>query len=589
MDAVNEIKNRADIVELISKYTVLTRSGKTMKGLCPFHSEKHGSFFVYPESGTWHCFGACASGGDIFSFIMKKEGLNFSEALERLAEMYGIALPNRPEVSTNNEHRNELTAVNAAAALYFHNLLLNSPSAVKARTYLEKRGVNSASIEDFQIGYALPDWQALKDYLNDAGYSDDILVRAGLLGQSDSGRLYDRFRHQIIFPISDARGKIAGFGARVLDDSQPKYLNSPETALFSKSGSLYGINLAAQTIRANDAAVIVEGYFDVIISHQFGFRNTVGSMGTAVNEQQVAIIKKLSPNLIIAFDADAAGEAATARCVSFENPLEREIKVVLAPPGKDPDDAIRADPAAWGIALGNARPIVDFVFDLAASGFDLRTARGKAGLAGRLLPVVAEIKDPVRRGHYLAILAGKVGASPSELQYSLHRQDLLRTVGKLSAQPSLESPAGLRSSACEDYLLAILLKYPSIQANQRLPEPECFQSLENQEIFQLLLKYPGVESIGEKLDSYTKARFDLISGIRIDDKNVSLKLQECCRRIEKEYLKNLLMKIQEAIKGNDSEGSADSSPELNEHISAIAGKLAELDAQDAIRRRAPKR
>ncbi len=589
MDAVNEIKNRADIVELISKYTVLTRSGKTMKGLCPFHSEKHGSFFVYPESGTWHCFGACASGGDVFSFIMKKEGLNFSEALERLSETYGVVLPNRSEASTHNEHRNELAAANTAAALYFHDLLLNSPLAAKARAYLAKRGVNAGSIEDFQIGYALPDWQALKDHLNSAGYADDTLVEAGLLGQADSGRLYDRFRHQIIFPISDARGKIAGFGARVLDDSQPKYLNSPETPLFSKSGALYGINLAAQTIRVNDAAIIVEGYFDVIISHQFGFKNTIGSMGTAVNEQQVAIIKKLSPNLIIAFDADAAGEAATARCVSFENLLGREIKVVLAPPGKDPDDAIRANPSAWEISLGNARPIVDFVFDMAASKFDLRTARGKAGLTERLLPVVAEIKDPVRRGHYLAILAGKVGTSPSELQYSLSRQALLRSVGKSAIQPPNESPSALHGNACEDYLLAILLKHPSIIENQRIPDPEIFQSLENKEIIQLLLKYPGVESIRDKLDSFTRTRFDLIAGIRLDEKNVALKFQECCRRLEKEYLRTLLIKIQEAMKGSNSEGSADGSPELTEYISAIAGKLAELDAQDAIRRRAPKR
>ena len=248
----------------------------------------------------------------------------------------------------------------------------------------------------------------------------------------------------------------------MLDNSQPKYLNSPETPLFSKSATLYGINLAASAIRAADAAVIVEGYLDVIISHQYGFTNTVASMGTAINEKQLYILKKLSPNLILALDADAAGEEATARCVPFENLLEKEIRVVVAPAGQDPDDVIKADAEVWRRLLVSATPIVDFVFGRAAEPLNLRTARGKADLAAKLLPVVAEITDPVRRGHYLSLLAGRIGTTTADLQYSLAQLKLPQSSTKASTAAAAvpQGPA----NQLEDYFLAILVLLSEISA-----------------------------------------------------------------------------------------------------------------------------
>jgi DNA primase len=575
MDAVNEIKSRADIVELISQYTTLTRSGKALKGLCPFHSEKHGSFFVYPESGTWHCFGACATGGDAFSFIMKKEGLSFSEALERLAEKYGIPLPTRFQTAPEADHKSELYTINATAAQYFHGLLLNSPSAEKARAYLEKRGVSSKSIADFQLGYALPEWQALKDHLNKAGHTDEVLTEVGLLGRSDSGRLYDRFRDQIIFPIADARGRITGFGARVLDNSQPKYLNSPETQLFSKSSILYGINLAASTIRTADAAVIVEGYLDTIISHQYGFTNTVASMGTAINEKQLNMIKKLSSNLILALDADSAGEEAMVRCVPFENLLEREIRVVLAPPGKDPDEVIKVDSELWRRLIVTAKPIIDFVLDRVADSTDLRTARGKADLAARMLPVIAGITNPVRRSHYLALLAGRVGTTVADLQYSMAQLKLPQPSSK-SVEQSQISPLPFSTNQLEDYFLAILVKHPELMSICTGFQPEFLDTIENREIFTVCSTCNDPVLFKEKLDPAIWDRFESVSAQPIGDNRLADKLGECALRLEEKYLKSAASKIKEILDSESNRGGALELLKYREQGLSLDRSLAEL-------------
>ncbi len=590
MDTVSEIKTRADIVELISLYTTLARSGKSLKGLCPFHSEKHGSFFVYPETQTWHCFGACSTGGDVFSFIMKKEGLTFSEALERLAEKYGITLPSRYTPSPETDRRADLYAINAAAAQYFHDLLLSSPAAEKARTYLEKRGVSAKSIADFQLGYALPEWQALKDHLNNAGYSDETLFEVGLLGRADSGRVYDRFRDQIIFPIADARGKITGFGARVLNDSQPKYLNSPETPLFSKSATLYGINLAATAIRSADAAVIVEGYLDVIISHQYGFTNTVASMGTAINEKSLSILKKLSHNLILALDADAAGEEATARCVPFENLLEREIRVAVAPPGKDPDDVIKADADAWRDLLAAATPIVDFVFDRASVAVDLHTARGKAELASRLLPVIAGIKDPVRRGHYLALLASRVGTTTADLLYSLNQLKLPQPGAQVSASTTTSKPQpAAASSPKEDYLLALLLRHPEYRASCSGVRLEYFNSIENREIFSVCLAAEDPASVRQSLDPAIWDKFDRIMAATFIENRLESGLAECALLLEENYLKSAATKIKEILNAETDLGSSVELLRLKAQGLALDSRLAGLYKRKEERPRSRKR
>ena len=339
MSVIDEIKQKVDIVEVVGQYVQLNKSGRTFRAPCPFHSEKKPSFFVYPEQQTWHCFGACNTGGDVFSFIMKKEGLDFGDAIRLLAEKTGVVLPSRANFEAEDRARDKILQINQTAAQYFHNLLLSSQAAENARQYLNRRGLNDKSISDFQLGYSLPNWESLKQYFLEKGFEENQLFEAGLIIKSpETGKSHDRFRNHLMFPIMDERGRVTGFGARVLDPASegPKYINSPQTRVFDKSGSLFGIHLARSAIREKNLAVMVEGYMDVIIAHQFGFNNVIAPMGVAITERQINQIKKLTRNIALALDPDAAGEEAAMRCISYENSLDAEVKVITLPVGKDP-------------------------------------------------------------------------------------------------------------------------------------------------------------------------------------------------------------------------------------------------------------
>jgi len=313
LSIIDDVKQKTDIVEVISQYVTLKKSGRNFSAPCPFHSERNPSFFVYPERQSWHCFGACNTGGDVLSFVMKKENMDFGEALRLLAARAGIEMPTRVQPDTKKDEKDRIFQINSAAALYFHNLLLNSPGAEYARKYIEQRGLNEKTVSDFQLGYATDSWEGLKEHLK-REYTEKEILEAGLLVESDDGRTHDRFRNRLIFAICDNRGRITGFGARILQDTdrQAKYVNSPQTLVFDKSGTLYGINLAASTIRQKDQVVMVEGYMDVITAHQNGVTNVVASMGTAVTERQLNDLKKLTKNIVLAMDADTAGEGSDA-------------------------------------------------------------------------------------------------------------------------------------------------------------------------------------------------------------------------------------------------------------------------------------
>jgi len=393
MSIIDEIKQRTDIVEVISQYAALTKAGRNFRALCPFHNETRPSFFIYPEQQSWHCFGACNTGGDVFSFIMKRENIDFGETLRLLAQRAGVTIPSRFEPDTKKDERERLYQVNEAAAQYFHNLLLNSQAGERARNYLARRGFSPKTIADFQLGFSLNSWEALKQYLLERSYSERELLAAGLVVATEEGKRYDRFRNRLMFPIKDSQGHTIGFGARALDDSLPKYINSPQTLLFDKSGSLYGINLATPTIRQQNLAVIVEGYMDVITAHQNGFTNVAAAMGTSVTEKQVSALKRLTRNMILALDADAAGDEASLRGIAFENILEAEVRITILPRGKDPDDVIKEDAKTWQQLLDKALPVVDYTFNMVTAELDLATARGKSLAADRLLPIIAEIKN----------------------------------------------------------------------------------------------------------------------------------------------------------------------------------------------------
>jgi len=547
MSTIEEVKQKLDIVEVVGRYVPLTKAGRNFKAACPFHTEKTPSFFVFPERQSWHCFGACGTGGDVFSFVMKQQGLEFGEALRLLADQAGVTVPSRREDATRKDERDRLHATNEAAARFFHDSLLHSPAGESARRYLQGRGFVAATVAEFQLGYSPSGWESLKQHLAERGFTDKEMVDAGLLVETDDGRTRDRFHNRLMFPIRDARGNTTGFGARALDDSMPKYTNSPQTPIFDKSGTVYAVDIAASTIRKEDRAVLVEGYMDTITAHQNGFKNVVAAMGTSVTERQVTILKRLTRNLVLALDADAAGAEAMLRCVEYENILDTEIRILLLPRGKDPDDFIREDPASWPALVDSAVPAIDYAFDRSLAGLDLSKAADKSRASKELLPVISRIGDPIRRDHYLSKLANsteiKYNALEAALRDQVSPQKPRRQTAKTAAMP--QTP--LLSSPLEEYCLSLLLQHPEIKEGDDPILPEYFQNSQNREIFLRWRQTPDLATLAEGIDPVLREQVDSLASRSLLDNQIDKKLADCVLRLREEYLRSLKMKQASAL------------------------------------------
>ena len=549
MSAIDEVKQKTDIASVVSQYVALKKAGRNLVGLCPFHGERNPSFFVYLEQQSWHCFG-CNTGGDVFSFLMKKENLDFGEALRLLAQSAGVTLPSHPGRDEEKEEKERFFKINEAAAQYFQNLLLNSPGGTKARNCIQSRGFTEKTASEFQMGYSLNEWDDLKKHLQERGYTEDELVQVGLMVKSDNGRTYDRFRDKLMFPILDIKGHVIGFGARVLDDSLPKYMNSPQTPAFDKSRNLYGINLSAAAIRQQDTAVIVEGYVDVITAHQNGFNNVVASMGTAVTEAQVSSLKRLSRNLVLALDADAAGEEAMLRAVSYENILESEIRVAILPQGKDPDDVIKEDADNWKKLLSEALPIVDYTINMLTSKLDLDTARDKSLAVKELLPVIAEMKDKVRQAHYIQKLARLVNVEERTIEAELSRLKPVPERKRVSAQAPEKvtyAPRTLLSHRLEEDYLTLLLQHPELKANTEHVLPEYFINSENRVVFVTWNKMTDLVKLRDKLDPALHEHLDVIAGRELPSGHIDEKDVDYRHRLEERYYKKMAEETAERL------------------------------------------
>lgn len=429
MTAVDEIKARLDIVDVVSDTVKLRHSGKNYTGFCPFHANtKTPAFVVFPDSQTWHCFGQCNEGGDIFSFVMKREGWDFQETLHKLADRAGVTLqeftPAQQEQVEENEHLRELLGI---AVTFYQHQLRNTPSGKEALDYLYGRQLTDETISAFALGYAPDSWDALSQYLTSRDISAQDMLTAGLVSERDSGGVYDRFRHRLVIPIRDERGRMAGFGGRVLrPDDVPKYLNSPKTPLFDKGRLLYGLDMARQEIRRKDQVVIVEGYLDVIGPYQAGFKNCVSPMGTALTEDQFRLIKRYSRRIILALDPDAAGERATLRglqtaretldregevvfdargLMQVEGRLRADIRVTTLPDGLDPDEIALEDSVHWETLVNEAKPIVIHVMETLAAQVDLEDPKAKEAIANQVLPLIEDVKGSVEREAYRQQLA----------------------------------------------------------------------------------------------------------------------------------------------------------------------------------------
>jgi DNA primase len=429
MTAVDEIKARLDIVDIVSETVNLRHSGKNYTGFCPFHTNtKTPAFVVFPDTQTWRCFGQCNEGGDIFSFVMKREGWDFAEALRRLAERAGVSLqeftPEQQEQVEENEHLREILSMTVT---FFQHQLRNTDTGKQALSYLYDRKLNDETIDTFALGYAPDAWDALTNYLTSRGATETELHDAGLVIDRDGGGVYDRFRHRLIIPIRDQRGRIAGFGGRVLrPDDVPKYLNSPKTNLFDKSRLLYGLDMARREIRAKDQVVIVEGYLDVIGPYQAGFKNCVSPMGTALTEDQFRLVKRYSRNIILALDPDAAGQKATLRglqtarqtleregdvvfdargLMQVEGRLKADIRVTTLPDNLDPDEIALESPERWSALIEGAKPVVIHVMETLANRADIDDPKTKEQIANQVLPLIEDVKGSVEREAYRQRLA----------------------------------------------------------------------------------------------------------------------------------------------------------------------------------------
>lgn len=498
MSTIDEIKSKIDIVDLVSEAGVkLRHAGRNYTGFCPFHDNKHTpAFVVWPESGTWRCFGACNEGGDIFKFVMKREGIEFKEALQKLADRAGVKLESfvaeKPEIKEVNEHLRELLE---AAIIYYRTHLFNNKDVL---AYLrEKRKLTDATIETFGLGYAPHGYDNLLKHFSPKGYSQHDLIDAGMLtvreenverSTSNVQRTYDRFRNRIMIPIRDENGKMAGFGARIVDPNDvPKFLNSPETPIFSKGRILYGLDRARKPIRAADQAVIVEGYLDVIALHQAGYENVVSPMGTALTEDQLRLLKRSTRRIVLALDPDLAGQKAVLRGLDAarsamdregelgfdargllrnEARLQADLRVASMPDDLDPDEIVARDRDEWQRLIENAKPIVTHVMDTLAAGQNLNDAKVKNQIAAQVLPLIEDLPTPIERDTYRQALARMLRVDEGSLTGSQPQGSPARRRPRGMSQ----SPQGQQTPVValnptlkiESYCMGVLLRKPSL-------------------------------------------------------------------------------------------------------------------------------
>ncbi|MBF6601057.1 MAG: DNA primase [Dehalococcoidia bacterium] len=573
MGTIEDVKQRIDIVDLVSQYVTLRKAGRNFMALCPFHSERTPSFHVDPSRQTWHCFGACGTGGDIFRFVMRKDGVEFKEALRLLAEQAGVAMDARRD-PREDARRARLYEINEAAAAFFQSTLLSPDAAPAARAYVAERRLAESSIERFQLGYAPNSWDALLRHLAGRGFDARDVRNAGLAVEGDRGA-YDRFRHRLIFPIRDDRGRIRGFGGRILPgdalgagDVHAKYVNTSQSPIFDKGSLLYGLDRAKDAIRA-DGAVIVEGYMDVIAAHEHGFTNVVASMGTALTERQVALLKRYTRSLTLALDADAAGGEATLRGVQVvadavdrestphvnwrgvirhQETLAADIRVLTMPEGRDPDETIRADPELWRALIAEAKPVLDHLFDATAQRHDLAAPRDRSAMVAELLPMIAAVSDGVVQSHYVQRLARIAQVDEATLRIGMRRMPAprrgARPVAGDEQASQLDTPQAAHPpvrDAREEFCLALLFRYPELRADGLDITPELFGQSENRGLFDAWVEWSNEgEPFEVSLAPDLRPQFERVVNLDLpsfDDDAFVKALRSTVERIEQQRLR----------------------------------------------------
>ncbi len=605
MADLEDIKQKVDLVALVSEYVALKKTGANFKGICPFHSEKTPSFVVSPERQIWHCFGGCQEGGDIFKFLMKMENIEFSEALKILAKRAGVKLVTSYPVSKAGEIKERIYEINHLAAEFYNYILTVHPMGEKARDYLDGRKISDNSIKLFSLGYAPNSWDSLTKFLTKRGYGQEDMFKAGLVSRSGIGNIFDRFRGRLIFTLKDHRGNVVGFAGRLLDAQakEAKYVNTAETPVYVKGEILYGLEISKEAIKKEGFAVVVEGEIDAIQSYQAGVRNVVAIKGSALTEKQVLLLKRYTENVYLSLDADYAGDAAAHRGISIADQAGMNIKVVTFSGGKDPDELIlKMGAASWHEAVKKAVNFYDFIIDSALFKYDVSKVEEAKKVVVEVAKFLAPIDNLVVKDHFIKKLAGKLNMPTSDLETQIGREfkkgQVTVTADMTQAREEAKANKS-RDELLEEYLISLLLQCPNpadylLLTNIRL-KSEDFINPALGKIYQLLLSLADnpksdVALPGEKFDINIMAKFipselmDIFNRLYLMENPVNIDSQvEVLREIQKTVWEIKEMTIRDRLKKISAEFKQDADNEtLEKEFTETVGALQKLLEQKAL-------
>lgn len=577
---LNEIQDRSDIVEVISGYIPLRPAGRNFKTLCPFHHEKTPSFIVSPDKQIYHCFG-CHSGGNVFNFVKEYEKIDFIDAVKMLAGKTGVKLPAyKKELREEDSFVGTVYSINDIAANFYSSLLERAPASSGVRRYVEKRGLEESVLKKFRVGCADASWSSLADYLLKRGVKIDMSLKAGLIQKGKQGSFYDLFRGRLIFPICDVRGRILGFGARVLDDSLPKYINSPETVIYKKSQHLYGLNFAKPHIREKGFAIITEGYLDVITSHQYGINNTISSLGTALTLEQIRLLRRYTHNVVTVYDADQAGEMATLRGLDLFLEEGMNVKVATLDKGHDPDSFIRKfGPRGFTTAIKKANSLFDYKLGLLNEKFTKDEPEQKAEIVKEMLLTIQKVRNSVIKAEYIKRLSQGLSIKEDAVWDEL-KKTKKKVRGYERRTTDDEPRTMINISPAEKILLKLMLEDVNVvNTVKNSLQPFDFKNPQIRHLVEALFGLDPEDSFidATKLINYLEDRVapNVISFIvneEMDIKDKERNVSDCIRTIKKEQRCEELKDIQNRLILAQKNGFEDEAKNLLEQFSKLIKK-----------------
>ena len=575
---IQELKYNSDIEQVISSYVNLKRRGRNLVGLCPFHSEKTPSFTVYPDSQSFYCFG-CGAGGDVITFIKKIENLEYVEALRFLAKRANMQMPEDVEGDKTARLRTRILELNRKLARFFHEQLI-APSGRKALSYLRGRGITDKIIRHFGLGFAPPGWDNARNFLRQEGFTYEEMLAAAVVVRGRNDSVYDQFRDRVIFPIIDIRGNVIAFGARTMEGNGPKYLNSSDTIAYKKSRNLFALNFAKSS--KQDCLILAEGYMDVIALHQAGFDNAVATLGTALTPEQTRLISQYTNSVVIAYDSDGAGQAATKRAINMFSDVGVHVKVLTIRDAKDPDEFIKKFGAKrFKMLMDGSSNAIEFELSKIGSRYDLETDDGKVGYLKEAANLLASIYNPIERDVYASKTAHDLGISKDAFllqiksvikrrQQKEKRKDTLKIAAAepVGAPPDPERSRNLKAAVIEERILAILLKNPDyfMDISHKLKE-EDFVTQSNRKIYAVLAerlqeqKAIDLGYLGAFFDEGEMAR---ITGLMVSIAGMNFSLADL-----EEYISSL-QSVRDEKKPQDVAGM--SNEETIEYLKRLAAK-----------------